>query len=57
MFLKSDGLSHDNVRAAHLLPIDDVESTVLQQLDHAGTGARLCILPEGPQTIPYLTAR
>ena len=57
IFLKSDGLSHDDVRAAHLMPIDDVEATVLQQLDHAGDEARLCILPEGPQTIPYLTAR
>jgi nickel-dependent lactate racemase len=57
VFLKSDGLSHDDVRAAHLLPIDDVEATVLQQLDHAGNESRLCVLPEGPQTIPYLTAR
>ena len=55
VFLKSDGLSHDDVRAAHLLPVDDVESTVLEQLDRAGLGARLCVLPEGPQTIPYLT--
>ena len=57
VFLKSNGLSHDDVRAAHLLPIDDVESTVLEQLDHAGSKARLCVLPEGPQTIPYLTTR
>jgi nickel-dependent lactate racemase len=57
IFLKSDGLSHNDVRAAHLMPIDDVESTVLRQLDHAGTEAQLCVLPEGPQTIPYLTAR
>ncbi|MFP6572003.1 MAG: hypothetical protein VB674_05265, partial [Vicinamibacterales bacterium] len=57
IFLKSDGLSHNDIRAAHLMPIDDVESTVLQQLDYAGTEAQLCVLPEGPQTIPYLTAR
>ena len=57
VFLKSDGLSHNDVRAAHLLPVDDVESTVLEQLDRAGRGARLCVLPEGPQTIPYLTTR
>jgi len=54
VFLKSAGLSHDDVRAAHLMPIDDVESTIMEQLDHAGSGARLCVLPEGPQTIPYL---
>ena len=56
VFLKSDGLSPDAVRAAHLTPIDDVGSTTRQQLDRFGPAARLCVLPEGPQTIPYLTA-
>ena len=56
VFLKSGGLSPDAVRAAHLTPIDDVGSTTRQQLDRFGSAARLCVLPEGPQTIPYLTA-
>ena len=55
VFLKSDGLSPDDVRAAHLTPIDNVEATAHEQLDRAGPDARLCVLPEGPQTIPYLT--
>ena len=55
VFLKSDGLSPETVRAAHLTPIDDVESTTRRQLDRFGSTARLCVLPEGPQTIPYLT--
>ena len=54
VFLKSDGLSPDDVRAAHLTPINDVEATAREQLDRAGPDARLCVLPEGPQTIPYL---
>ena len=56
VYLKSGGLSPDAVRAAHLTPIDDVGSTTRQQLDRFGPAARLCVLPEGPQTIPYLTA-
>jgi nickel-dependent lactate racemase len=41
------------VRAAHLEPIDDVNAT-LQALLEGRPGARICVLPEGPQTIPYL---
>ena len=55
IFLKADGLSPDAVRAAHLTPIDDVGAATRQQLDRCGPAARLCVLPEGPQTIPYLT--
>ncbi len=54
VFLKTDGLSHDEVRAAHLTPIDDIESVTSEQLRLAGPNATLCVLPEGPQTIPYL---
>ena len=56
VFLKADGLSPDAVRAAHLIPIDDVESTAREHLARVGPEARLCALPEGPQTIPYLAA-
>jgi len=54
VFLKTDGLAPDEVRAAHLTPIDDVAETTREQLDRAGPDARVCVLPEGPQTIPYL---
>jgi hypothetical protein len=30
---------------------------VARALAAAGPGARLCVLPEGPQTIPYLVGR
>ena len=54
VFLRTDGLSNDAVRAAHLTPIDDVGATTREQLAKAGPHARVCVLPEGPQTIPYL---
>ena len=56
VFLKTDGLSDDEVRAAHLTPIDDLGAAALAHLDRAGPDACLCVLPEGPQTIPYLVS-
>lgn len=55
VFLKADGLSDDTIRAAHLIPITDVEATTLERLNQAGPNGTLCVLPEGPQTIPYLS--
>ena len=43
-----------DLRSAHLEPADDVEATVRAALAAAGENARVCVLPEGPQTIPYL---
>ena len=54
VLLKTDGLSADQVRAAHLTPIDDVGAATRAALDRFGPAARVCVLPEGPQTIPYL---
>jgi nickel-dependent lactate racemase len=47
------GLSDDDMRAARIEPTHDVERTV-RELAAARRGARVCVLPEGPQTIPYL---
>jgi nickel-dependent lactate racemase len=46
-------LAPADVRAAHLEPIDDVGSTLAALLREQPM-ARVCVLPEGPQTIPYL---
>ena len=54
VFLKTDGLSDMEVRAAHLTPIDDIGAATREHLGRLGHAARLCVLPEGPQTIPYL---
>ena len=48
------GLPDADVRAAHLEPIEDVSRT-LDELLARQPDARVCVLPEGPQTIPYLT--
>ena len=55
VFLKTDGLTDEEVRAAHITPIDDIGQAAEDHLQRHGSDARLCVLPEGPQTIPYLT--
>lgn len=52
--LYADGLRDDEIRAAQIFPIRDVEQTVRALLRERGAHARVCVLPEGPQTIPYL---
>lgn len=47
-------LSDAELAAAHLEQTADISATVAQALAAAGPGARVCVLPEGPQTIPYL---
>jgi lactate racemase len=54
--VRSDYLGRDQLAAAHLGYTDDVAAAVREALGAAGTGARLCALPEGPQTIPYVAA-
>ena len=47
-------LSDAELATAHLEQTDDVSRTVANALAAAGPDARVCVLPEGPQTIPYL---
>jgi hypothetical protein len=54
VMVKTAGLTPDAVRAAHFQPVDDVEGAVAEALSQAGPEATLCVLPHGPQTIPYL---
>jgi lactate racemase len=52
--VKAGGLGPHALRAAHFEPIDDVALAVTDALRAAGPHATLCVLPRGPQTIPYL---
>ena len=47
-------LSDAELREAHLEQTADVSETVAEALAARGNGARVCVLPEGPQTIPYV---
>ena len=48
-------LEDDDVRAAHLTPIHDISAAVAQECERLGGDATVCALPEGPQTIAYLS--
>jgi len=52
--LRSELLPED-VRRAHLEPIGDVGAAVARELAGIGGGAPVAVLPEGPQTIPYVS--
>jgi len=56
VLVKTDGLGAAEVRAAHFEPVDDVTLAVRRALGRAGGSATLCVLPQGPQTIPYLAS-
>jgi nickel-dependent lactate racemase len=48
----ADGLSDDDIRLAMLTPCRDIEATLRDLVERYGP--RLCVLPQGPMTIPYL---
>jgi nickel-dependent lactate racemase len=52
--LYSDYLSDDEIASAHLIPIEDISEAVAQECAKIGPTARVCALPEGPQTIAYV---
>jgi lactate racemase len=56
VLVKAGGLPDAALRAAHFEPIDDVARATREALAAAGEGATLCVLPQGPQTIPYLSS-
>ena len=49
-------LTDDALAAANLEQTSDIAARVRDALRRAGPDATLCVLPEGPQTIPYVTA-
>lgn len=56
VYVRSDNLTDPQISSALLRPSHSIEETVGQLLDRYGSQARICVLPEGPQTIPYVRA-
>jgi hypothetical protein len=52
--MRTSYLSKGDLASAHLGYTDDVAGTVGDALAAAGPDSRVCVLPEGPQTIPYV---
>ena len=49
----TEGLTDAELRTAHLYAVPDIAAAVAAE----GPDARICVLPEGPQTIPYVRSR
>jgi nickel-dependent lactate racemase len=54
VYVRSDGLTDDQIRVALLLPCRRIEDTLAELVEKYGRDASICVLPEGPQTIPYI---
>ncbi len=52
--VKTSFLSEQALRGAHFEPMEDVSEAARRALEEAGEGGTLCVLPRGPQTIPYV---
>jgi hypothetical protein len=48
------GLDPETVLSAHLKPVEDMNQLILELVEKYGPDTRICVLPEGPHTIPYL---
>ncbi len=57
VFVYSDGLTDVQIESALLLPSPSIARTLDDLFEKYGSEARVCVLPEGPQTIPYLSER
>ncbi|NLX10932.1 MAG: nickel-dependent lactate racemase [Chloroflexi bacterium] len=54
VYVYSDHLSPEQITGALLKPCRNIE-TAIEALRHKyGPAARICVLPEGPQTVPYV---
>jgi lactate racemase len=54
VYLFTDKLEDSVVSRTLLHPVSDPESLIEELVGLTGNGTRICILPEGPQTIPYI---
>lgn len=54
VFLYSDRIGHDLIKKALLVPVDNIGRLTEELVRKTGPGVKICFLPEGPQTIPYL---
>lgn len=54
IYFYSDNLSGKQIRDAFMQPCNDITETVKSIINSEGGRVRVCILPDGPLTIPYL---
>ncbi|MCX6044520.1 MAG: nickel-dependent lactate racemase [Chloroflexi bacterium] len=55
VYVYSDGLSDQQIERALFKPCRDLAATIACLQEKYGPNPRICVLPEGPQTIAYLS--
>ncbi|NLT72774.1 MAG: nickel-dependent lactate racemase [Chloroflexi bacterium] len=56
VYVYSDGLADEQIREMLFEPTHDIEATIARELERHGPETRLLVMPEGPQSIPYIRA-
>jgi nickel-dependent lactate racemase len=54
VYLYSDKLEDEKIKKALFNPVKDIGKLIDDLVSKIGPHAKICVLPEGPQTIPYL---
>lgn len=54
VYVRTNHLTDEQIRGALLEPCHNIEETVAALLAKYGPDAAICVMPEGPQTIPYV---
>jgi hypothetical protein len=54
IYLFSDKLEDRSIEEALLRPVNDIKKLTEDLAGRIGSNTRICILPDGPQTIPFL---
>ncbi len=52
--VRSDGLTEEEIRQAHLVPCNSIEETVRRIVRKRGRRSTICVIPSGPEMIPTL---
>ncbi len=54
VYVRTDNLTDEQIESALLKSSHCIEETVRELMAHVGPDATICVLPEGPQNIPYI---
>jgi nickel-dependent lactate racemase len=54
VYVRTDNLTTEQIEMALFRPSHSIEETVTELLGKYGPQTSICVLPEGPQTIPYI---
>ncbi len=54
VYLYSDYLNDQDILTAGFNPVHDINTTIEEIVNELGEKPYICVLPEGPQTIPFI---